>query len=217
MDGAEELAHVRRGHAGIDRRETAADIERIKLDAGLFDDLLGEFDRQAVGVRMHALAAYMEADAGMGGHGAHLREQAGCCFQCRAEFAGEGEFGVGVRDGDAHMQAEIVRILGFLKDFGEFFVGIERKMAHAIGEVGFTDRKARFDCVHEIDFGLREQPTHHRDFVQAGCIEMTYTGGPEVAQHVFVGVGFYRKEDLAAERRQKQLRRALQCVGTVSE
>ena len=84
----------------------------------------------------------MEAHACIFRHAAGGGEQFGSGIQGGAEFAGQGQLGIGVRDCHAHMQAEIRCVLGFGQNFSEFVVRIEREIAHAVGEIRLADRGA---------------------------------------------------------------------------
>ena len=119
-----------------------------------------------------------------------------------AELAGEIDRGLGCGQGQAHEQARPRRgraFAGHLKDFLQFGRGIQHEIADPVDQPGFTDGRAAFDRVHEMNVRVGKQAAHQRDLGDRGAVEMADPAGPDGAEDRRLRVAFHCIEHVAGE------------------
>ena len=203
-------------HAGVDRRKPAADIQHVHRNASTFDHLLRHFHGDAIRVRVHALRPDMEANAKLFGMSAGEFKQFLRFRQVDAELVREIQLGIGIRNRQANEQVQVTRIARFLKDFVEFFRGIEREIAHAIFVIRRADRCAGFHRMHEKQGGIREYFPNRFDLLQRSHVERGDAELIKLAQHRCVRIGFNGVADTAFEVIQKEIRSTIHRMGAVN-
>ena len=127
------LVGAERGGAGIGvgRRKPAADVERPDFDSGLAQYLPGQRKGRAEGVRLEALRAHMEGDAGLVA-GRHDRaEELRHLLRRRSELARQIDGGASRRGRYPHLYREIAAA-GLARDLVEFGQRIDGVVANTV-------------------------------------------------------------------------------------
>ncbi len=200
VDGVHIVGQLRRDHAGVDRREAAADIDHVREHAGADQGAGGLRHRRLEGRGAHALRPDVEGHAHqLVGRPASGEQQARRLMHIDAELAGQRIGRPLGRDAEAHDEVQVPRTAGRLEDLGQLFMGVEREGLHAVVGIGPRDRSAALHRMHEghgrPGGGLR----HQVDLVQRSDVETARARLPQSLDDPRGWIGLYRVKDVAFE------------------
>eukprot|EP01088_Endostelium_zonatum_P020031 TRINITY_DN7198_c0_g1_i1.p2 TRINITY_DN7198_c0_g1~~TRINITY_DN7198_c0_g1_i1.p2 ORF type:complete len:248 (+),score=-22.60 TRINITY_DN7198_c0_g1_i1:360-1103(+) len=192
MDRLEETLQRRRGHAGIARREAAADVDDVHGHRRLDDRRANALHRVGIGIGRHRLAADMEADAERIGDLAGRHQQLLGFARTDAELRAEAELGIFRRHAEPHAERQVGRATGGDDDLVELFHAVEREGLHVMREIRLRDRLFGLDRVHEAAGRIRQRRLDQAHFGDRGGVVMRDAVVPEHTEQVRAGVRLHR-------------------------
>jgi hypothetical protein len=141
-------------------------------------------------------------------------QQPGRLVGRRAELARQIVDCPTLRQSQPHQQPQGRRVADqsdrhrLLQNFRQLVGAVEREVGHIVTVKGVADRRPRFDRVHEMDLGRRQQLAHELHLGERGAVEMPDAAGPERPQNTRLGVALDGIKDIAGEAVDKNSRGA---------
>eukprot|EP00933_Yihiella_yeosuensis_P027662 TRINITY_DN21564_c0_g1_i1.p2 TRINITY_DN21564_c0_g1~~TRINITY_DN21564_c0_g1_i1.p2 ORF type:complete len:252 (+),score=-4.76 TRINITY_DN21564_c0_g1_i1:506-1261(+) len=183
LDGGDVVGERRRAHAGVNRRESAPNVDDIDGHASLNDQARNLSHGSTIGARCHALATHMEAHAQLIGMGAGLADKVGRFSFASTKFARQRQGRAFVGDRKAHHQGQVLGVLGLFENFLQLGFTVEHENLYAMVEIGAPDGMAAFDRVH-VGYGCTGTALAHQlDLGKRGSIKPAHARCVEGIDH----------------------------------
>ena len=216
-DFGNEKFQRRRGHARIDRRKAAADIEHVENHTGTDDRALHHVEGRGERRRCDGLAAHMEAGAqALGGLTGAAHEIDGI-VAADAEFGGQRNFGMRAGHRQPNAQRHVTGTGRGFDDLVQFGFAVEGKNPNAMVEIGFGYGLGRFHRMHETERGFGPERAHQACLLDRGDVEMFDAAARQCVDEPGGRVGLYGVKALAREMRAEPSGRAGRCRGADAE